>query len=279
MVILSIVIVFALLVTMVLPIAAGFWFKKRLGVSWRVMMYGALGYFMVQALITLIFSGFVTLVENGTLSMSGRAYTLAQLILSIFLSALLGVLARWLAMKYLKEELDTLETTYGLGLGYGGIESLILVGFPLLTTFITMLSNIHIDPATTTLDPEVVAQLEQLWQIQPFIPLAGAVERVSLFIMHITVTILILQVFKRNKPIWLAAAVGDELLVNGIVVVFTEVGLGYGWLSLISVLLAAGNIYLLYKLKAFEIEFKQGKEFEQAEVSTSDEGPEVGLRK
>jgi len=278
MVILSIVIVFALLVTMVLPIAAGFWLKKRLGVSWRVMMYGALGYFLVQALITLIFSGFVTLVENGTLIMSVRVYALAQLILSIFLSALLGVLVRWLGMKYLKEELDTLETTYGLGLGYGGIESLILVGFPLLTTFITMLSNIHIDPATTALDPEVVAQLEQLWQIQPYIPLAGAVERVSLFIMHITVTILILQVFKRKKPIWLAAAVGDELLVNGIIIVFTEVGLGYGWLSLISILLAAGNIYLLYKLKAFEVEFKQGEESEQAEVGTSDEGPEVGSK-
>ncbi len=278
MVILSIVIVFALLVTMVLPIAAGFWLKKRLGVSWRVMMYGALGYFLVQALITLIFSGFVTLVENGTLIMSVRVYALAQLILSIFLSALLGVLVRWLGMKYLKEELDTLETIYGLGLGYGGIESLILVGFPLLTTFITMLSNIHIDPATTALDPEVVAQLEQLWQIQPYIPLAGAVERVSLFIMHITVTILILQVFKRKKPIWLAAAVGDELLVNGIIIVFTEVGLGYGWLSLISILLAAGNIYLLYKLKAFEVEFKQGEESEQAEVGTSDEGPEVGSK-
>ena len=278
MVILSIVIVFALLVTMVLPIAAGFWLKKRLGVSWRVMMYGALGYFLVQALITLIFSGFVTLVENGTLIMSVRVYALAQLILSIFLSALLGVLVRWLGMKYLKEELDTLETIYGLGLGYGGIESLILVGFPLLTTFITMLSNIHIDPATTALDPEVVAQLEQLWQIQPYIPLAGAVERVSLFIMHITVTILTLQVFKRKKPIWLAAAVGDELLVNGIIIVFTEVGLGYGWLSLISILLAAGNIYLLYKLKAFEVEFKQGEESEQAEVGTSDEGPEVGSK-
>jgi len=107
-------------------------------------------------------------------------------------------------MKYLKEEMEALETSYGLGFGYGGIESLILVGFPLLTTFITMLSNIHIDPATTTLDPEVVAQLEQLWQIKPYIPLAGAVERVSLFIMHITVTILILQVFKQKKPIWLA---------------------------------------------------------------------------
>jgi len=33
MVILSIVIVFALLVTIGLPIAAGFWLKKRLGVS------------------------------------------------------------------------------------------------------------------------------------------------------------------------------------------------------------------------------------------------------
>jgi uncharacterized membrane protein YhfC len=266
MVLLSIAIVVALLVTMVLPVAAGFWLKKRLGVGWRVIMYGAMAYFVVQAVVTLIFSGFIALVENGTLSMSNQAFLVVQLILSIFLTALLGVLVRWIGMKYIKEELNTLEAAYGLGLGYGGIESLLMVGFPLLTTFITMLGNL--DYAESTLAPEMIAQLEQLWSVQAYIPLSGTVERISTLVMHITVTILILQVFKRKKPIWLAAAFGDELLVAAVTVSITETGIGYGWLSLLSAVLAAGNIYLLYRLHAFEVDFTR----EGGKSSTETEG-------
>lgn len=276
MVFLSIAIIVALLVTMALPIAAGIWLNKRMGVSWRVMMYGALVYFIVQSVVTLIFSGFVALVENGTLSLSDQAYEVVQLLLSIFLTALLGVLVRWLGMKYMKENLDTLEAAYGIGLGYGGIESLILVGFPLLTTFITMLGNINIDPAASTLDPEVIAQLEQLWSVQAYIPLAGTVERLCTLIMHITVTILILQVLKRKKLIWLAAAIGDELLVSAITVSITETGIGYGWLSLLSAILTAGNIYLLYRLHAFEVDFTGEKETESTKTEDEVDLPEKG---
>ena len=54
MVLLSISIVFALLVTIGLPVVAGLWLNKRLKVAWQAIALGALGYFIVQALLTLL---------------------------------------------------------------------------------------------------------------------------------------------------------------------------------------------------------------------------------
>jgi uncharacterized membrane protein YhfC len=166
-------------------------------------------------------------------------------------------------MEYIKEDLNTLEGAYGIGVGYGGVESAILVGLPLLTTFVSMVSNMNIDPQSTTLDPAVAAQIEQLWQVNPLIPLAGSLERISAFIMHITVTVLILQNLKRDNLIWLAAAVGLEVLVNGLIVGLSEAGMNYGWIILVSVFIMAGNIYLLYRLDAFNLEgFGKQKELD-----------------
>lgn len=254
MVLLIISIVLALLITIGLPIAAGFWLKNKLDVPWRIISYGALGYFIVQSLVTLLFTGFSSLVNNGVLTLSDQAFVTAQIILSVVLAALLGVLIRWAGMKYLNEDLENLASAYGIGVGYGGAESIMLVGIPLLTTFVTMLSNMNIDPETTTLDPALVAQLEELWQVSPFIPLAGSFERIAAFVMHITVTILVLQVFKKKKAIWLAAAVGLELLVNGLIVGLSEAGVLFGWVILIAMVLMVGNLFLLYRLKAFEFD-------------------------
>jgi uncharacterized membrane protein YhfC len=260
MVLLAIAIVVALLITIVLPLVAGFLLNKRTGVAWRVVSYGALGYFITQVLMTLIFSGFTALVNNGILNISDQAFANWQLVLSILIGAVIGVLIRWAGMKFIKEDLTTLKAAYGIGVGYGGVESVLLVGLPLLTTFISMVGNIDIDPQTTTLDPEIVRQIEELWQVNPLIPLAGSLERISAFVMHIAVTILILQFFKRNKPIWLAAAIGLELLMNGLVIGLSQIGLSYGWIILVSAILMAGNVYLLYRLGAFNIKASKDNE-------------------
>jgi uncharacterized membrane protein YhfC len=254
MILLSIAIVVSLLITMGLPIVAGVWLNKTLKVPWRVITLGALGYFIVQALITLLFSGLSALIENGTLAFSDRSFFIAQLVISILFGALIGVIVRWAGMKYLKEPLVSLEAAYGIGVGYGGIESITRVGLPLLITFISMLSNINVDPQATTLEPEIVAQLEALWQVSALVPLAGSLERVAAFVMHITVTILILQFFVRRKRVWLGAAVGLELFINGVVVGLAEAGLAYGWVVLIAGLTMVGNVYLLYRLHAFDVD-------------------------
>jgi len=253
MLLLSVSIVVALLITIAFPIAAGFWLKRKLGVSWRVISYGLLGYFIVQSLLSLLLNGTATLVDNGTIPISEQGFIILQLVLSVLLAAVLGVLIRWMGMKYLTEKLDTLEAAYGIGVGYGGAESILLVGLPLLMTFISMLSNMNIDPQTTTLDPGVVAQLEELWQVPFYFPLAGSLERIAAFVMHITVTVLILQVFKRKNAIWIAAALGVELVVNGLIIGLAQLGLDYGWVILLTILLMAANGYILYRLDALKL--------------------------
>jgi len=215
MVFLSISIIIALVVTIALPIVGGFWLKRKLNVPWRNMLYGVLAYFVVQALVTLLFNGMVALVQSGTFALSDPQFITFQVVLNVFIGALIGVMVRWAGMKYLTDDLDNLESAYGIGVGYGGAESIALTGISLVTTFITMLRNININPQTTTLDPEFVGAIQEAWQMSPLIPLAISAERISALIMHITVTILILQFFKRKKSIWLAAAVALELVMNG----------------------------------------------------------------
>ena len=253
MVLLSVAIVIALLVTIGLPIAAGIWLNKHAQVPWRVITYGALGYFVVQALMTFVLIGFTALVENSTPSFSERAFFIAQLALSILIGALLGVIIRWAGMKYLKEPLVSLEAAFGIGVGYGGIESIVRVGLPLMMTFFSMVSNLNIDPQTTTLEPEILTQLEALWQVQAYVPLVGSLERVAALVMHITVTLLILQAFTQKNNLWLGAAVGLEVLINGLIVGLAEAGLPYGWVILLSLVLMAGNIYLLSRLNGIII--------------------------
>jgi len=207
---------------------------------------------MLQALLTLIMSGFSYLVQNRMLNLSDQALFLTQIGLRIFLGGILGVILRWAGMKYLKGNLDRLEAAYSIGVGFGGMESLLLVGLPLLTTFVTMLININVDPQTSALDPAVIIQIQDLWQVSFLVPLVGSLERIAAMVMHITVTVLIFQVFKRQKTWWIAAAIGLEVLVNGLIAGLSEAGLRYAWLILIALMLMVGNIFILYRLHAFD---------------------------
>lgn len=253
MILLSISIVLALLITIGLPIGVAFWFKKKYHLPWRIFSYGALAYFLAQALVSILITGFISLVGSGTIALSDQSLYVVQIVISVLLTAVMGVIIRWLGMKYLKEDLDNLRAAYGIGIGFGGIESIMLVGIPLLATFIPMIRNTNIDPLTTTLEPEVVAQIEELWQVSPIVPLAGALERIAAFVLHITITILVLQIFKRQNNLWLAAAIGLEALVTGVIVSLAEVGISYGWITLVSILFMAGNLLILYKLNAFSL--------------------------
>jgi uncharacterized membrane protein YhfC len=253
MVLLSISIVLALLITIGLPIGVALWFKKKYHLPWRIFSYGALAYFLAQALVSILVTGFVSLVGSGTIVLSDQSLYVVQTVISVLLTAVMGVIIRWFGMKHLNEDLDNLKSAYGIGIGFGGIESIMLVGIPLLATFIPMIRNINIDPQTTALEPEVIVQIEELWQVSPIVPLAGALERIAAFVLHITVTILVLQIFKRKSKLWMAAAIGLEVLVNGSIVGLAESGISYGWVTLISMVFMAANIFILLKLGAFAI--------------------------
>lgn len=261
---LSIGIVIEILVTTVLPIGVGFWLNKKKDVPWRVIGYGALAYIVMQTVVSLLFVGFGLLVENDILPLQDPALRITQVALSIFLGAVVGVLIRWLGMDKIKEDLKNKRAAWGIALGFGGMEAIQLVGLPLISTFWTMMTNININPETTSLSPEIVAQLGEIWKTPFYIPLAGSLERLGALVMHLAVTVLILQVFKQNNKKFLAAAMGVELLVNGLVAGLSEAGLGYVWVILVAVILMVGNIYLLRGMDAFDLEDEPELEIREA---------------
>ncbi len=247
--ILSISIVFALLVTIGLPVLAGVWINKHLKVTWQVITLGALGYFIVQALFTLLYSGFAFLIKIETSQPLVDIDNLFHLVISIFITALLGVTLRWTGMKYLKMPLINLEAAYGIGLGFSGIESITRVGLPLLMTFFTMVRGIN--SQTSHLEPEIMAQLNELWKVSPWVPLAGSFERIAALVMHITITILVLEYFISNNKLWLGAAVGLEVVINALILGLVYLGLPSVWLIPIAMLVTYGNLVLLHRLNAF----------------------------
>lgn len=257
MVWLGIAITIAILVTIAFPIGVGFWLNKKFHLPWRILSYGVMGYLIMQSVVSLILSGISLLATNGTLTLSETGLTTLQLVLNIVLAAILGVVIRWAIVKYFPEKLDTLEAAFGIGIGYGGAESVMIVGLPLLVTFVTMLTHLDYQSASAGLEPAMVSQLEALWGVSPLVPLAGSLERLAALVMHLTVTVLVLRFFLLQKRVYLLAAVGVELVVNGLVVGLSEAGLAFGWVILVSVVLMGGNLYLLWKLKAFSL-----KEFE-----------------
>jgi uncharacterized membrane protein len=59
-------------------------------------------------------------------------------------------------------------------------------------------------------------------------------------------------VFLKKNLLWLGAAFLLEFFINGLIVGLAEAGVHYGWVVLLSVILMAGNLYLLYRLKALD---------------------------
>ena len=100
MVLLSFSIVFALLVTIGLPVVAGFW-QQTPEVAWQTIVLGALGYFIVQALLTLLYTAFIALMQTEA-QVLNESNELIQLAVSVLLAALLGVILRWVGMKFSK---------------------------------------------------------------------------------------------------------------------------------------------------------------------------------
>ena len=253
MVLLGISITIAILITIGVPIGVGFWLNKKYKVPWQIFSYSVMGYLLMQSVVSLILAGVGALVKNGSLTLSETGLNTLQLVLNIILAAVFGVVLRLAIVKFFPEKLETNEAAFGIGIGYGGAESVMLVGLPLLITFINMVTNLDFRSASAGLDPDLVSQLEALWEVSPLIPLAGSLERLAAMVMHLTVTMLVLRFLLLKKKVYLFAAAGIELVVNGLVVGLSEAGLAYGWVILVSVILMGGNLYLLWKLNAFSL--------------------------
>jgi uncharacterized membrane protein YhfC len=129
--------------------------------------------------------------------------------------------ARYLAFRWVAPHARSFRDALMLGAGHGGIEAIIL-GLLVAHTFIQMVSVRQTGLEGLGLTDHQLElgrqQLSTYWTSPGYMALMGAVERLFSLTVHVSLSLVVLQVFVRHQWVWLALAIGYHALSDAIVV-------------------------------------------------------------
>ena len=157
---------------------------------------------------------------------------------------------RYLTMRLWRRDVRSWNSAVMLGAGHGGIEAVLLGLLGLLTVLqLVGLSNpnvlAQIDAANQA---QVQSVLLEYWGLPAYGALLSAAERVFAICLHLTASVLVVQVFRRNNILWLGAAIALHTLLNAAALIAVQhLGI-YGAEALLAVL-AAISLLIFFKLR------------------------------
>nr|WP_211194579.1 YhfC family glutamic-type intramembrane protease [Pyxidicoccus fallax] len=204
-----------------MPVAVVLWARRRLGVAWKVVGWGAAAFALSQLFTRLPLTQAVQFLLRDELK-SSQALLVVWMAVLAFTSGLFEETARlWAFQKPLKD-FRRWRDAVGFGVGHGGLESALLVAGMAALGLINMVALSSLDPSTLPLKPEQVEQVRQakatFAALRWWEPLLGAYERMGAMVFHIAMSVLVLQRFVRGERKWYWLAVGAHALFNGLTI-------------------------------------------------------------
>jgi uncharacterized membrane protein YhfC len=189
------------------PVLLAFLWRRRTGAPLSAFGAGALVFFIAQVVLRLPWQ-----VPLARRVQAHPEWVFPFLIVSAFTAALFEETGRWAGYRYLLRE-RTRRTGVMLGLGHGGLEAILLVGFPLLGLLVAwvLASRGMIAPGPTL--EAVHRQTSSLgfWSVQ-----LAALERGSGMASHVGLSLIVLQVWMRGGLRWLFLAMMLHFAVNAV---------------------------------------------------------------
>ena len=209
---LAITSIFAILYPFILAIIA----RIRLSVPWRYFWYGTL-VFLVFQLVTRVPAVFaLNNVFASQLKASGVFRFVWYLTLA-FTAGLFEEVGRYVGYRvFMRREEKTWSKAIMYGIGHGGIESIVLVGALGLLSLVNIIvtSSLSLNALTPSQHATVVQQFAALNAQPEWLPLLGAWERLWTLPVHIALSVVVLQVFRRNNIGWLWLAIFAHTIVD-----------------------------------------------------------------
>lgn len=208
---LAVTIVFVIVYPLVLAVIA----RRRLDVSWKYFLYGALIFFLFQVISRV---PLVLVIQRAIAPQLEASRTLLFIWLGVLAltAGLFEEVGRYVGYRWLmRREEKTWNKAVMYGLGHGGLESMLLVGGGGILGLINVvvLSSINLNVLPVSQRVQVVHQLAALAAQPVWFPLLGAWERLWTIPVHVALSVLVLQVFRRGNIGWLVLAI----LAHGVV--------------------------------------------------------------
>ena len=234
------------------PLVAGFLVHRRLHVSWRYFLYGAV-IFLVFQLLTRVPAVQVLQVVFGPQLRASPVLLWSWLAGLALTAGIFEEVGRYVGYRvFMRHEDKTWAKAVMYGIGHGGLESILLVGGTTLLTLVNLLviqsGGLDQIPA-----PQRAAAAQQIQAIaaQPvWAALLGSWERLWTLPVHVACSVLVLQVFRRHSLVWLWIAIAAHSLVD-----LTSVGLAQALGSSLSTSLLVEGVIAVFGVIALWIVF------------------------
>lgn len=208
------------------PLVLGAIARKKLAVGWKYFWFGAL-VFLVFQLATRV--PIVTVLQATVLAHLLRTsvvFTWTWLVILAVTAGIFEEVGRYVGYRlFMRREPKTWSKAVMFGLGHGGLESMVLVGGQILLTLlnIVILSAIGVN-ALPAAQRHVVMQQFAAINAEPFwLPLLAAWERLWTIPLHVALSVIVLQVFRRQQIGWLFLAISLHALVDFLSVAIPQV--------------------------------------------------------
>jgi uncharacterized membrane protein YhfC len=247
-------------IMMALPLGLAIFLARRYKAGWRLFGVGV-GSFIVSQVFHIPFNRWVLepVVSGLGLSLSQEGLQLAAVALLYGLSAgLFEEITRALGYRFFIKEKRDWVSGLMYGAGHGGIEA-ILVGALALAAFVQIMALRGAD-LSSVIPPDQVdlarSQIEAYWAMPWYQAILGAVERLSALPVQVSLSILVLQVFRRKRAWWLGLAIGWHTLVDAVAVFAMQTWNVYITEAIVAVFgLASIGIILALKPDSVQEEF------------------------
>jgi len=255
------------------PIIVAIIMRRRLGVAWRYFGYGALIFFLFQIISRVPIVAIVGQVLAPQLK-SSQGLLWIWLIVLAATAALFEEIGRYIGYRWLmKREEKTWNKAVMYGLGHGGLESMVVISGRALVSLVNILVL-----STGKLAALPTAQHAQALQLlatvnaQPvWYPLLALWERLWTVPMHIALSVIVLQVFRRGQMRWLWLAMLAHFLIDFTAVAIPQV-LGARYDATLIVEGVVGIFGLLALWIIWSLRDRPVREGEGAMVGASEQG-------
>jgi uncharacterized membrane protein YhfC len=208
------------------PLVLGAIARKKLAVGWKYFWFGAL-VFLVFQLVTRV--PVVTVLQDTVLAHLLRtsvAFTWIWLVILALTAGIFEEVGRYVGYRlFMRREPKTWSKAVMFGLGHGGLESMVLVGGRILLALlnVSILSAIGVNTLPVAQRHVVIQQFAAI-NAEPFwLPLLAAWERLWIIPLHVALSVIVLQVFRRRQLGWLFLAILLHALVDFLTVAIPQV--------------------------------------------------------
>lgn len=272
--------VISLLIMIGLPVLLAFIVTRYFKVSWWVVLVGVLTFLLSQAVHYPAVIGINALFNNGILPIPSEKWVpLVNGVIGGLLAGLCEETARWVGFKVLKQKAERYGSAFALGVGHGGMESILLAvlgtGATLFTVLFYNAGGEVAKGISTDQVQYMLFQIDQFWMTPWVNGLLPGVERIIALSLQIFLSTLVWKAVVDRSIVWFLLAVIYHAVVDALAVYLAGIGWGYWAIEGILALFLVLNIYLLYRFwkeeEEIEEEMDELDELEEGEGSDDED--------